>query len=298
MLKTFMLKVCQKRLLIGLCLISLMGLMTSPAYAVIKVVAAENIYGSIAQELGQADVQVQSILNNPNQDPHLFSSKPSTSKAVMDADVLIFNGADYDPWFKRLLDSQPLAAATVIDVGQLVGAKVGANPHLWYHLPYIKQFAIALTREYQRRLPQQQAVLAERLQHFLAKLQPLEARVQQLEQRGHGIAVTATEPVADYLAQDLGLNVLDNAFQLAIMNDTEPSASSRAQFEQHLQHKQVRLLIYNQQVQDPVTQYMQQLAKQSGVPIVGVTELLPLDQDYSIWYQQTLACFQTALSLD
>lgn len=265
------------------------------AFAVIKVVAAENIYGSIAQELGQPYVQVDSILNNPDQDPHLFSNKPSTSKTVMDADVLVFNGADYDPWFKRLLNSRSVNSATVIEVGQLVGAKTGANPHLWYHLAYVQQFAQALTHEYQRRMPQQQAFFAERLQLFLAQLQGLTAQVQSLKQTSHGLPVTATEPVAAYLAEDMGLHMLDTAFQQAVMNDAEPSASSRAQFERHLRHKQVRLLIYNQQVQDPVTQTMQALAVQVGLPVVGVTELLPLHQTYVQWYQHTLDRFRVAL---
>lgn len=266
------------------------------AFAVIKVVAAENIYGSIAQELGQPYVQVVSILNNPDQDPHLFSNKPSTSKAVMDADVLVFNGADYDPWFKRLLSSQNLHTAVVIEVSQVVSANPGANPHLWYHLAYVEQFAKTLTQEYQRRMPQQHAFFQKRLDLFLAQLQPLATQVQRLKQTYGGLPVTATEPVAAYLVQDMGLAMLDTAFQLAVMNDTEPSASSRAQMEQHLRNKQVRLLIYNQQVQDPVTQTMQVVAVKAGVPVVGVTELLPLKQSYSQWYQHTLDRFQAALA--
>lgn len=266
------------------------------AYGAIRVVAAENVYGAIAQELGQQQVQVSSILNNPNQDPHLFSAKASTGKAVVDADVLIYNGADYDSWFQRFLsDPSKNSQVSIINVGQLVGAPPGANPHLWYRLSTIQQVAVALTRAYQRREPGNTELFEARLQAFLGKQQRLNAQVAALKQQLHGMPVTATEPVAAYLAEDLGLTMLDSAFQLAIMNDAEPSALSRSQFEAHLKNHQVRALIYNLQVQDPVTQAMQSLALQQGIPIIGVTELLPKDQNFDQWYQDTLNRFQDAL---
>ena len=46
--------------------------------------------------------------------------------------------------------------------------------------------------------------------------------------------VTATEPVFGYMADALGLKMRNRAFQIAIMNDTEPSASQIAGFEKDL----------------------------------------------------------------
>jgi ABC-type Zn uptake system ZnuABC Zn-binding protein ZnuA len=40
----------------------------------IAVVAAENFYGDIARQIGGERVAVTSIMNNPDQDPHLFES--------------------------------------------------------------------------------------------------------------------------------------------------------------------------------------------------------------------------------
>ncbi|HMC46461.1 MAG TPA: cation ABC transporter substrate-binding protein, partial [Caballeronia sp.] len=39
---------------------------------VVPVVAAENFYGDVAQQVGGPNVAVTSILSNPDQDPHLF----------------------------------------------------------------------------------------------------------------------------------------------------------------------------------------------------------------------------------
>ena len=42
--------------------------------AKIPVVAAENFYGDVVQQLGGDRVDVTSILSNPDQDPHLFEA--------------------------------------------------------------------------------------------------------------------------------------------------------------------------------------------------------------------------------
>ena len=52
---------------------------TAPVHAAenqIAVVAAENFYGDIARQIGGDRVSVVSIMNNPDQDPHLFETTP------------------------------------------------------------------------------------------------------------------------------------------------------------------------------------------------------------------------------
>jgi zinc/manganese transport system substrate-binding protein len=102
------------------------------ANARIGVVAAENFYGDVASEIGGQDVTVASIMNNPDQDPHLFETTPGVVKQIADAQIVIFNGADYDPWMDKLLKASPKPGRTAIVVAELVGRKAGDNPHLWY----------------------------------------------------------------------------------------------------------------------------------------------------------------------
>src|ERR1700749_4333374 len=80
-------------------------LSATPAWAPVRVVAAENFYGDLVQQLGGAHVAVTSILSNPNDDPHLFEASPDTAKALTDAKVVIVNGVDYDPWMEKLLSA-------------------------------------------------------------------------------------------------------------------------------------------------------------------------------------------------
>src|SRR5664279_978796 len=73
----------------------------------ISLVAAENFYGDIARQIGGDAVEVASIMNNPDQDPHLFETTPGVVRQIANAQVVIFNGANYDPWMEKLLAAAP-----------------------------------------------------------------------------------------------------------------------------------------------------------------------------------------------
>src|SRR5208282_6371820 len=69
----------------------------------VAIVAAENFYGDIAEQIGGPDVKVTSILSNPDQDPHLFEVSPAVGREVSAARIIIYNGIDYDPWMEKML---------------------------------------------------------------------------------------------------------------------------------------------------------------------------------------------------
>src|SRR5476651_1484529 len=84
--------------------LALAGFVSGPALAgPVKIVAAENFYGDVAAQIGGADVAVTSILASPDDDPHLFEASASTAKALAEAEIVIVNGVDYDPWMAKLL---------------------------------------------------------------------------------------------------------------------------------------------------------------------------------------------------
>jgi hypothetical protein len=96
----------------------------------IKIVAAENFYGDIAEQIGGPDVAVTSILNSPDQDPHLFEVSPSVGRDVSAARIVVYNGIDYDPWMEKLLRAARSANRKTIVVADLIGKRAGDNPHI------------------------------------------------------------------------------------------------------------------------------------------------------------------------
>src|SRR5690348_6270314 len=83
----------------------------------IEVVAAENFWGSIASQVGGSHVHVTSIIIDPNADPHAYEPTVADTRTVADAQYVIYNGAGYDPWMDKLLQSNPASGRKVLNVG-------------------------------------------------------------------------------------------------------------------------------------------------------------------------------------
>ena len=277
---------------VGLCI-----LLPCPAIAAtpISVVAAENFYGDIARQIGGPDVTVRSILSNPNQDPHLFEVSPSAGRNVSAARIVIESGADYDPWMAKLLEAARGAERQTIVVAELIGKHPGDNPHIWYDPSTMLVLAQTLTADLAADDPAHKSAYERRLARFRASIQPIELRIAALRGKFAGSPVTATEPVFGYMFAALGMQVRNMPFQMAVMNNTEPGASDVAAFENDLRTRRVRLLVYNSQTADPIATRMQEIARQSHVPVIGATETEPPAQTYQAWMMGELDALDRAL---
>ena len=263
----------------------------------VNVVAAENFYGDVASQIGGRHVAVTSILSNPDQDPHLFEASPKTARALQHAQVVIYNGADYDPWMGKLLSASKQAKRATIVVADLVGKKAGDNPHLWYDPATMPAAARAIAAELGRADPANKADYDVSLQKFVASLKPIDDKVAALRTQYKGVPVTATEPVFGYMSDAIGLDMRNQRFQLATMNDTEASAQDVAAFENDLRKKQVRALIYNSQAEAPMTKRLLKVARDGGVPSVSVTETQPAGKTFQQWMAGQLDALAAALSV-
>ncbi len=261
----------------------------------INVVAAENFYGDVAEQVGGPEVKVASILTNPDQDPHLFEANASTAREIADAGLFVYSGAGYDPWAVKLLAASKSPSRQVIEVAKLVHRKAGDNPHIWYDPATMPAFAKRLAELLSRLDPPHRADYAKRLAAFEESMKRLDARVATLRGKYAGTVATATEPVFGYMADALGLKMRDGRFQLAVMNDTEPSAAEIAGFEKDLRTRTVKVLFYNNQTSEALTERMRGIAKEAGVPIVGVSETLPPGKRYQEWMLAQLDALDQAL---
>jgi zinc/manganese transport system substrate-binding protein len=273
-------------------------LVPGPAAAAggVAVVAAENFYGDVARQIGGASVAVTSILNNPDQDPHLFEVSASVARAVSDARIVVYNGIAYDPWIEKLLAAVHGTGRQAIVVADLIGIKVGANPHIWYDPSTMPALARALADGLGDADPPHRADYQQRLAGFQQSLQPLAAKVAALRQRLAGTRVTATEPVFGYMLAALGMQVRNERFQLAVMNNTEPTAADVAAFEDDLRGHRVRLLVYNSQASDPVAARMVKIGEAAQIPVVAVTETEPPGKTYQEWMLSELDALDRALA--
>jgi zinc/manganese transport system substrate-binding protein len=262
----------------------------------VHVVAAENFYGDVAKQIGGPSVRVTSILSNPDQDPHLFEASPSVAKNLSGAQIVIYNGVDYDPWMADLLKATKAPDRKAIVVADLIGKTSGDNPHIWYDPATMVVAARAIKDALVAADPADTAQYEKRLTAFEDSLKPIQDKIADLRKRSVGIPVTATEPVFGYMFEALGMEVRNGAFQLAVMNDTEPSPSQIAAFEDDLKNRKVKLFVYNSQATDPLAERMLKLAKASNIPVVGANETEPPGSNYQAWMTKELVAVDKALS--
>ena len=270
--------------------------MTPAEAAALKVVAAENVYGDVARQIGGPAVEVASVLNNPDQDPHLFETSPAVLRQLADAQVVIYNGADYDPWMPKLLAAASRPGRVTIVAAELTGKRAGDNPHLWYDPTTMPAVARAMADAFAKADPAHAGDYQARLATLLAALKPIDDKVDAIGKKFAGTPVTASEPVFGYMASALGLAMRNDRFQIAIMNDTEPAARDVAAFERDLKEHRVRVMFFNAQASDKIVQHLVALARDNKVPVVGVTELVPPGQSFQSWMLNELNETEKALA--
>lgn len=252
----------------------------------LKIVAAENFWGNIAEQIGGSQVSVTSIITDPGTDPHLYESNANNAAAIATADIVITNGLGYDDFFDKLLAAsknnrrQVLSAAAIMEV-----SGGSANPHLWYDVPRVHLVAAQIAATLTAKDPGHQAMYEQNLAQFKQSLQPVLDVISQIKSQYPAAPVAYTERVAGYLLDDAGLQVKSPAgFSAAIEDGNDPSPADTAAMNALISGRSVKLLLYNSQATSPVTQRVQALAEASGVPVVGVTETLPTTElSYQSW---------------
>ena len=251
----------------------------------LSVVAAENVYGDIAAQIGGRDVSVTSILSDPNADPHLFEPGTHNALAVATARVVIQNGAGYDTFMSKLERSSPNDERDVLVVADVLGVRGrDANPHLWYDLPRIARVARAIADAFVRADAAHASAYRSRLRTFTSSLVPVENQVAKIRRRFAGTEVAYTEAVPGYLLDAASLrNLAPESFTRAIANGTEPSPQAVADMDALMRQHRVHVLLYNGQAASPITNRVRESAAKAGIPVVPVTETLPARRTFQAW---------------
>lgn len=261
----------------------------------IFIVAAENMYGDIAKQIGEVHVDVTTILSNPDQDPHSFELTPSVGYALTKAQLVIINGVGYDAWADRLLSHQTQNRPKIILAQDILGKKMGDNPHLWYDIDGMQKLSQYLAKQYIDLMPENRNLFEANLAQFSNQLTKIKKRIETIKSQHLGLFVAATEPVCGIMAEKLGFEMGEQNFQWVIMNGGEPSPRQVAQFEDDLRQKKIKLLFYNAQVITPETDRLKQIANQANIPIIGVSETMPEGMSYQQWMNDTLSKIEAAL---
>ncbi|HET6792980.1 MAG TPA: zinc ABC transporter substrate-binding protein [Acidimicrobiales bacterium] len=265
---------------------------------VVRVVAAENFWGSVAAQIGGTRARVTSIVNRPGADPHAYEPTPSDARAVADAALVIENGVGYDPWMPRLLSADD-GTTVVLDAGDVVHAGDGANPHLWYDPADVAAVTHRIARDLERIDPADGAYFAAREQRFTTvDLAPYHAAIAAIRARYAGTPVGASESIFAMMAPALGLRlVTPPSFLRAVSEGADVSSADKATIDAQIRDRRIRIYVYNRQNLTPDVQAQLAEVRAAHIPDVGITETpTPASASFQSWQTDQLRAIESALA--
>lgn len=265
----------------------------------IAVVAVENSWGSIATQLGGDRAEVTSVITNPNTDPHSYEPTAADARAIASAQLVIVNGVGYDSWASQLLAANPVQGRVVVDVGRLVKARAGANPHRWYSPADVTAVVHQIAADYQRLDAKDASYFAAQEARYLGNgLAEYQRLIAEIRSRYAGTPVGASESIFAPLAQSLGLDLITPPqFLAAVSEGTEPTAADKATVDRQIATRQLKVFVYNRQNTTPDVQTLVGAARSRGIPVVTITETLtPATATFQDWQVAQLSALDSALA--
>ena len=125
----------------------------------------------------------------------------------------------------------------------------------------------------------------------------MQDQIKQLSEKTQGVPVTATEPVFNWMAKALGLQMRDLDFQRSIENEVPPSPEMVKTMTNHLEKHKVRLLFYNTQTTSNLLKNLKALAEKHQIPVIGVSEIQPKGLTYHQWMQAEINAVAKAIEM-
>ena len=271
------------------------GRSSSEKNGTIEVVASVNQWGTVAKTLGGDNVNVTSIINSTNVDAHDYEPTTSDIAKLQKAQVIIVNGAGYDAWAVKAAQS---AKATVVNAAEVGGVKDGDNPHIWFSADVRKAMAQAITDAYAKADSAKKSDFDKLNDQWMTEEGNVEGKIAEVKQKSDGLAYAATESVASYLAEDMGLaDATPSGYAQATANESEPTPTDIKQFTDALKAGEIKLLVVNTQEESELTGKITNAAKSANVPMVNLTEQMPEQYDsLTAWMEGLVDAFSKAIA--
>ena len=277
----------------------------------LTIVSSTNVWGDIAQSVAGDGVRVISIIDSFGQDPHSYEASARDQLAVNEADIIVANGGGYDSFIDVLADAAGgfdiLYAYLPDEHSEEEGTQEESAPdehdhgheneHVWYDFHVVEDFATRLAEQLGTLDPDGATAYADNLVEFLGEIERLQDDVDRAGQNYQGYSVLSSEPVADYLLAALGFeNITPSDFSQAIEEETDLSPKVLLEVQELLKNKLVKLFVVNSQTGSSQIDSLVTLAKDNGIAVVEMSELLPEGISYSEWMSNNIMSIDSALN--
>lgn len=267
----------------------------------LELVASTNVWGDIAKSVGGDFVEVTSIIDGFGQDPHSYEASARDQLAVSDSDLVIANGGGYDDFMTLLAETSGKEIIYAVTEEESEGKDDEhdhdhSNEHVWYDFHIVESFAERLAGKLTVLDPENAKAFETNLNAFLDQVEIVEDRAATVAGKYQGSRVLSSEPVADYLLEELELtNVTPKAFAQAIEEEIDISPKVLLEVQNLLNSKQAELFVVNIQTGSSQVDALIETARVNGIPVVELSELLPQGISYFEWMSENILLLESGL---
>ncbi|MEY4559992.1 MAG: hypothetical protein RLZ82_1007 [Actinomycetota bacterium] len=253
-----------------------------------QIVASTNVWGDIAKTVGGDLVEVTSIIDDANKDPHSYEATARDQLAVEKADLIVANGGGYDDFIEKL--SEAAGNKNMFRVSSAVTAVAWQeNEHLWYSISAVGEATYALAETLGALDPNNSAAYLTNADQLVEGLTGVAAMYGEVRKLTEGYTYFGTEPLAAWLLADLGfVNKTPAEFSEAIENETDVPPSVMKESLDLIKGGKIKYLVINSQTQNSQVQQIVDAARDAGVRAVMLSEVLPKGTPYVEWMGNNL----------
>lgn len=277
----------------------------------LRVVATFSILGDMVREIGGERVALTTIVGS-NSDTHRFDPTPADAKALHDADVLVLNGLDFEPWLPRLMEASGFKGRRVLASEGVAVRRLGegeketphdhareassghgaahqedhahgdVDPHAWQDLSNGKIYARNIAAGLAKADPRNATYYEGRAAGYISRMKVLDAEIRAAinaipaERR----KVISSHDAFGYFAAAYGIEFIPVA---GLSNQAEPSAQDVARIIRKAREAKVSG-VFIENMSNPLL--VQRIASESGALMGGTLyadALGPPDQPASTY---------------
>lgn len=283
----------------------------------LNIVTSTSIWGDVAQTVADsaegANVEVTSIVEGNNMDPHHFEPTAADLARAGEADVIVVGGGGYDAWLYDAVEDQdkiihalPLTAHNhdhgeeshdhdeeehdhSHDHGEEGHShdveSIDGNEHIWYDPTAVMEVAHEIAENINEANPDAQASDEE----VVNLVSDLDSRLHALPELNYA----QTEPIADYMLAHTDMeDKTPEGYRHATLSHGEPAAADLAAFIDELKAGEIDVLIYNPQTQTDMTSRIRTTAEDEGIEIVEIGETPPDHQSFFEYFEEVVSSLE------
>lgn len=251
----------------------------------LRVVASFSILADVARNVGGDRVHVDTIIDH-DQDAHSYQPRPSDSRKLRDAQLVIANGLGFDVWLERLAEASGGS-------GKLVVASQGVkllskstdthdhdhdhdhehghgdahdalDPHVWQDVANVRIFAANIAKALITADSAGESTYRDNLSRYDAELAALDADIRrELASLSSGRTVVTTHEAFAYFGATYGIRLLAAS---GVSPSSEPSAAGIARLIRQIR-KENAAAVFLENVSDP--RLMERIGKETGARVGG-----------------------------